>query len=285
MAILFALDDKLFISHTTAYKLLQSGEIKAFKLGTWKIPSKSVEEYIKSKVKSSSWQDLIQQIYYRKQADYSLLLFKARPRSKRHAPPMITCCGWLRIPMFAIPSNSCGREKSTIFNASERPSAKSADISIAKTTTASTPPSIKNNFLPAAYIGSGHFCIFFSPPPYIIPQRWFFWKKYLGNWSSSAFWLPKGWDCFPLIWPGIFPGFIKPWISRPWRHPVGSFPLLGGFFMPLWALPPPWFQPPVLPMKIKSERLPSMVCSFYLIFLGASFSFDLNYIGFPWQLF
>lgn len=46
--------NKLFISHTTAYKLLQSGEIKAFKLGTWKIPSKSVEEYIKSKVKSSS---------------------------------------------------------------------------------------------------------------------------------------------------------------------------------------------------------------------------------------
>ena len=46
--------DKLFISHTTAYKLLQSGEIKAFKLGTWKIPVKSAEEYIKSKVKSSS---------------------------------------------------------------------------------------------------------------------------------------------------------------------------------------------------------------------------------------
>ena len=43
--------DKLFISHTTAYKLLQSGEIKAFKLGTWKIPAKSVEEYIRNKVK------------------------------------------------------------------------------------------------------------------------------------------------------------------------------------------------------------------------------------------
>ncbi len=43
--------DKLFISHTTAYKLLQSGEIKAFKLGTWKIPTKSVEEYIRNKMK------------------------------------------------------------------------------------------------------------------------------------------------------------------------------------------------------------------------------------------
>jgi len=34
--------DRLFISVTTAYKLLQSGEIKAFKVGTWKIPVKSV---------------------------------------------------------------------------------------------------------------------------------------------------------------------------------------------------------------------------------------------------
>lgn len=39
--------EQLFISPTTAYKLLQSGEIKAFKLGTWKIPFKSVREYIK----------------------------------------------------------------------------------------------------------------------------------------------------------------------------------------------------------------------------------------------
>ncbi len=43
--------DKLFISPTTAYKLLQSGEIKAFKLGTWKIPLQSVEDYIKKKCK------------------------------------------------------------------------------------------------------------------------------------------------------------------------------------------------------------------------------------------
>ena len=38
--------DRLFISPTTAYKLLQAGEIKGFKLGTWKIPVKSVNEYI-----------------------------------------------------------------------------------------------------------------------------------------------------------------------------------------------------------------------------------------------
>lgn len=38
--------DKLFISQTTAYKLLQSGDIKGFKLGTWKIPVKSINEYI-----------------------------------------------------------------------------------------------------------------------------------------------------------------------------------------------------------------------------------------------
>jgi len=42
--------ERLFISPTTAYKLLQSGKIKAFKLGTWKIPVKSVYEYINQKV-------------------------------------------------------------------------------------------------------------------------------------------------------------------------------------------------------------------------------------------
>lgn len=41
--------ERLFISPTTAYKLLQSREIKAFKVGTWKIPVKSVNEYIKRK--------------------------------------------------------------------------------------------------------------------------------------------------------------------------------------------------------------------------------------------
>ena len=43
--------ERLFISPTTAYKLLQSGEIKAFKIGTWKIPVKSVREYIQKKCK------------------------------------------------------------------------------------------------------------------------------------------------------------------------------------------------------------------------------------------
>ena len=38
--------ERLFISPTTAYKLLQSGKIKAFKLGTWKIPETSVAKYI-----------------------------------------------------------------------------------------------------------------------------------------------------------------------------------------------------------------------------------------------
>ena len=39
--------ERLFISPTTAYRLLQTGEIKAFKLGTWKIPESSVRDYIK----------------------------------------------------------------------------------------------------------------------------------------------------------------------------------------------------------------------------------------------
>lgn len=43
--------ERLFMSKTTAYKLLQSGKIKAFKLGTWKIPLKSVYEYINQRVK------------------------------------------------------------------------------------------------------------------------------------------------------------------------------------------------------------------------------------------
>ena len=39
--------EQLFISPTTAYKLLQSGEIKSFKLGSYKISASSVREYIK----------------------------------------------------------------------------------------------------------------------------------------------------------------------------------------------------------------------------------------------
>lgn len=38
--------DRLFISPTTAYRLLKSGDIKGFKLGTWKIPIKSVNDFI-----------------------------------------------------------------------------------------------------------------------------------------------------------------------------------------------------------------------------------------------
>lgn len=41
--------EKLFISTTTAYKLLQSGELVGFKLGTWKVPVKSINEYINNK--------------------------------------------------------------------------------------------------------------------------------------------------------------------------------------------------------------------------------------------
>ena len=49
---LITLDDlceQLYISPTTAYRLLQSGEITAFKLRTWKIPARSVREYIKKR--------------------------------------------------------------------------------------------------------------------------------------------------------------------------------------------------------------------------------------------
>ena len=41
--------ERLFISNTTAYKLLKSGEIKGFKIGTWKIPVKNVNDYINKK--------------------------------------------------------------------------------------------------------------------------------------------------------------------------------------------------------------------------------------------
>ena len=44
--------ERLFISPTTAYKLLQSGKIKAFKLGTWKIPEESVRKYIREMCES-----------------------------------------------------------------------------------------------------------------------------------------------------------------------------------------------------------------------------------------
>lgn len=45
--------ERLFISPTTAYKLLQSGEIRAFKIGTWKIPVQSVYKYIRKRCRES----------------------------------------------------------------------------------------------------------------------------------------------------------------------------------------------------------------------------------------
>ena len=42
--------DLLMIGRTTAYNLLRSGEIKAFKIGkVWKISKASVEEYIRQR--------------------------------------------------------------------------------------------------------------------------------------------------------------------------------------------------------------------------------------------
>lgn len=42
--------DLLMIGRTTVYKLLQTGEIKAFKIGkVWKISKASVERYIKER--------------------------------------------------------------------------------------------------------------------------------------------------------------------------------------------------------------------------------------------
>ena len=43
--------ERLFISPTTAYKLLKSGEIKGFRVGAWKIPAQSIRDYIKRKCK------------------------------------------------------------------------------------------------------------------------------------------------------------------------------------------------------------------------------------------
>ena len=42
--------DLLMIGRTTAYKLLRSNELKAFKIGkVWKISKASVEEYIRQR--------------------------------------------------------------------------------------------------------------------------------------------------------------------------------------------------------------------------------------------
>lgn len=45
--------EQLMIGRSNAYKLLSSGEIKCFKINrVWKIPQKSVDEYIKTKCDS-----------------------------------------------------------------------------------------------------------------------------------------------------------------------------------------------------------------------------------------
>ena len=50
---LITIDDfceRLMIGRTTAYRLLRSGEIKAFKIGKiWKISNASVDSYIKER--------------------------------------------------------------------------------------------------------------------------------------------------------------------------------------------------------------------------------------------
>ena len=40
---------QLFTSPGSVYKLLRSGQIKAFRIGSWKIPEESVREYIRRK--------------------------------------------------------------------------------------------------------------------------------------------------------------------------------------------------------------------------------------------
>ena len=47
--------NRLMISESTAYRLMRSGEIKAFKVGShWKIPSDAVKTFIASHCKSST---------------------------------------------------------------------------------------------------------------------------------------------------------------------------------------------------------------------------------------
>ena len=41
--------EQLMMSPGTLYKLLRSGEIKAFRVGSWKIPVRSVHDYIRRK--------------------------------------------------------------------------------------------------------------------------------------------------------------------------------------------------------------------------------------------
>ena len=46
---------RLMISETTAYRLMRSGEIPAFKVGShWKIPADAVKRFIASQMKHSA---------------------------------------------------------------------------------------------------------------------------------------------------------------------------------------------------------------------------------------
>ena len=47
--------NRLMISETTAYRLMRSGEIPAFKVGShWKIPADAVKRFIASQMKHSA---------------------------------------------------------------------------------------------------------------------------------------------------------------------------------------------------------------------------------------
>ena len=47
--------NRLLISETTAYRLMRSGEIPAFKVGShWKIPADAVKRFIASQMKHSA---------------------------------------------------------------------------------------------------------------------------------------------------------------------------------------------------------------------------------------
>lgn len=46
--------DLLDVGKSTGYKLLKSGKIRGFKIGkVWKVPKKSVEEFVKAKINLS----------------------------------------------------------------------------------------------------------------------------------------------------------------------------------------------------------------------------------------
>lgn len=49
------LSDRLMVSETIAYRLLRTGKIKAFKVGSlWRIPVSAVDAYIEEQCKTST---------------------------------------------------------------------------------------------------------------------------------------------------------------------------------------------------------------------------------------